>query len=331
MTKTCSLMALSVTILSSLPAHAEQIIASAPLINTENAVFTDDGRYFVAGTAGIHEIKTEMDTSPECMPDSIKGYSICTVASIEQDGETCQYLGMTSDGTYLYASCAIYSGGAVSQLAPPAKAALVRVLPGEDGNNEVTMSYFDTPVWYNGMTMLDDKTILASSSLTGSLPDLIKPKDAPGAAVDKIDILDHSTLTLQVSPWLDTGPSYLMPNGLGYDGQNVYYIGGQNVFRVSVNDDGSAGTSKKIFQTSLFNVLDDLTFVGDQLAIAEISMLGNNSITFINKKRTLRPKRIPTGKIQLSSLMVDPGLFGSAGTLIGTSFFQGGIHTYPAE
>lgn len=312
-------------LLSLLPtgALAEEIVTPSTLVNSENAVFLDDGRYFVAGSAGIHEIKQQADTRPECQVDPSQGLTLCTVLPPELDGDICLYGGMTTDGAQLYAACTVTGGSPFGVLAP-AKAALVRIRPEADGF-DITTSYFEQATWYNGMAVMDDGSLLLSRSLTGSIT------NADGPAIDRAEIMNDDTLALRVRPWFSASPTYLLPNGIQVDNGYVYFVGGQNVFRIRVGRDGSAGTPLLLHQTLPNHTFDDFIIVGDYLAIAEIAIvngLGVNSITFVRKTGSLFPRRVLTGTIQLSSLAVDPGTFGQPGDLIGTSFFQGGIHRF---
>lgn len=325
-----SVAALSIPLALAGTAQADTLVSNKTLTSTENAVFTEDGRYFVASNEGIKEIKPYSDPSPNCTRDSAKQYSVCDVVPSTLNGDPCFYSGMTTDGTYLYAACSIYrSENVLDRIGKPEKAALVQVLPGHQHNHEVRTHYFDQPKWYNGMAMLDSDTLLMSSSLSGILTAAISGVE--GGAIDQVDILDRGSLSVNVSTWLDESLFYFLPNGIQSDGESVFFVGGQNVFRVPVRSDGSAGYPRLLHQVALNKVLDDFTIDGDQLVIAEdaiINGLGLNSITLVNKRGSLAPPKILTGMTQLSSLMVDPGTFGTAGDFIGTSFFQGGIHRY---
>lgn len=304
-------------------ARAEEIVRPDVLLNTENAVFLNNGRYFVAGSAGIHEVKKEPDARPQCWKDTAKGLTVCTVLPPQLQGDVCLYTGMTTDGERLYAACTVAGASPLDVLIPP-KAALVRVSPAGD-DYDVTVSYLAEPTWYNGMAMLGTGTLLASRSASGALTNV------PGPAIDRIDIVDANALAIRVRPWLSASPSYLMPNGIVVDDGYAYFIGGQNLFRIRIRSDGSAGTPVLLHQTAPNHVFDDLTVAGEYLAVAEIAILnglGVNSITLVRKAGSLFARRIPTGMIQMSSLAVDPGTIGATGDLIATSFFQGGIHRF---
>lgn len=316
----CALVASSA--LMATRAHAEQIVSSATLKSTENGVFMSNGRYFVAGNDGIHELKRSADSSPGCQLEPGSGFTLCRLMAPQFNGDTCFYSGMTTDDTYLYAVCTVWANDSIlSQVVPPKRAYFIRLKPGSGASAQITTKPFASPTWYNGMTMLDSKTIL----MTPSGPLGTKP------AIVKLKITNTATLDHSITTWLPASPLYLLNNGLTVSGDHVYFVGGQNLFRIRVNSDGSAGLPVLIYQTTVNQVLDDLAVKGDWLAVAEIGIvngLGLNSITFIHKTGLAPSVKLWTGLTQLSSLAVDPGSFGTPGALVATSYFQGGIYRY---
>lgn len=303
-------------------AQADQLVSASILKSTENGVFMANGRYFVAGQGGIHEIKRTVDSSPHCQMDPASGFTVCEMVSPQWGAETCEYSGMTTDDTYLYAACTVAQPGAIlGPLAAPKRAALFRIKPGASAAAEVKIKPFAAAVWYNGMAMLDKSTIL----MTPSAPLGTKP------AVVKLKITNTGTLDHTISTWLPGSPLYLLPNGITVNKGHLYFIGGQNLWRINIKTDGSAGIPVLLYQTTINQVLDDLTVRGDWVAIGEYAIvngLGFNSITLIHKTGLVAPIRLPTGMTQVSSLAIDPGTFGTPGSFIGTSYFQGGIHRF---
>jgi hypothetical protein len=308
--------------LGSAGAHAEQLVSPSILKSTENGVFMSNGRYFVAGQDGIHEIKRSVDNSPNCQMDPASGFTVCLMVSPQSGADSCFYSGMTTDDTYLYAVCTVMeTGSLLSQLAPPKRAALLRIKPGASAAAEVKLKPFATPVWYNGMAMLDKSTIL----MTPSAPLGTSP------AVVKLKITDTATLDHSISQWLPGSPLYLLPNGITISDDHLYFVGGQNLFRIRIKSDGSAGIPVLLYQTTINQVLDDLTVKGDWVAVGEYAIvngLGLNYITLIRKTGLAAPLRLWTGQAQVSSLAIDPGTFGTPGAFIGTSYFQGGIYRF---
>jgi hypothetical protein len=305
------------------PAHADTLVSPTLLKSTENGLFMN-GRYFVAGTEGIHEVKRNADSSPHCRIDAGSGFTVCLLVPTVYGADQCEYSGMTADNTYLYAACTVWDkSAALPQLAPPKRAALFRVKPaaGSSTAAEVTIKPFATPAWYNGMAVLDANTIL----MTPSAPLGTKP------AIVKLTI--HNTLTLDhtVKTWLPGSPLYLLNNGLTVHQGHVYFVGGQNLWRIAIKNDGSAGLPILLYQTTINQTLDDLTIKGDWVVAAEIGIvngLGLNSLTFVHKSGLGPTFKLWTGLTQLSSVAVDPGTFGTPGAFVSTSYFQGGIHRH---
>lgn len=91
--------------------------------------------------------------------------------------------------------------------------------------------------------------------------------------------------------------------------------------------------TKLMYQTSFFQLLDDLAIVEDKVAVTEITLFGfgPNQIVYLDKDASWwSPREVEnTGEVQLSSLVYDQnGVLGSAGSVIATSWFQGGIYEY---
>jgi len=307
---------------TSLMTQATQLVPSSISEETENAVFLD-GRYFVAGSSGIQEVKQGYDASPNCEQTS-SGLSVCTVVEANLNGEQCFYSSMTTDDYYLYATCTVWKDGLLGTFQEPEYAAFLRILPGNYGADEVIVHEFDQPVWYNGMTMLDDDSILMTQSVSS--------QGSGNSAIVKLDITNQMTAEFTISDWLDSSITYLNPNGVQYSNGYVYFVGGQNLFRIRVLSGQRAGIPILMYQTTVNEMLDDFTIVGDWLAIAEVALIngtGTNNVTFVHKHGWISPFKVFTGFLQLSSLAVDPGTLTYAGDLIGTSYYQGGLYRIP--
>lgn len=304
-------------------AHADTLVSPATLKSTERAVFLN-GRYFVAGTEGIHEVKRTADSGDHCKIDPGSGFTVCQLVSTVYGADQCEYSGMTADNTYLYAACTVPDKtAAIPLLAPPKRAALFRVKPaaGSSTATEVKIKPFATPVFYNGMTMLGANTLL----MTPSAPLGTK------SAIVKLTITNTLTLDHTIKEWLPGSPLYLLNNGVTVNNGHVYFVGGQNLWRIQVKSDGSAGLPILLYQTTVNHTMDDLVVKGDWIAVAEIGIvngLGLNSLTFVHKTGLAPVYKLWTGLTQLSGVVVDPGTFGTPGAFIATSYFQGGVYRY---
>ncbi|MET0333567.1 MAG: hypothetical protein ABW190_04800 [Rhizobacter sp.] len=323
LSKPLLLCALALGLATTTAAHADQLVSPGTLKSTERGLFLN-GRYFVAGTQGVHEVKRTVDNGAHCKMDASSGYTVCQLVSTVYGADQCEYSGMTADNTYLYVACTVWDKtAALPQLAPPKRAALFRVKPaaGSSTAEEVTIKPFAVPTWYNGMAMLDGNSIL----MTPSAPLGTKP------AIVKLTINNSLTLAHTVTTWLPGSPLYLLNNGVTVHGNNVYFVGGQNLWRVPVKANGSAGLPLLMYQTTINQTLDDLTVKGDWVVAAEIGIvngLGLNSLTFVHKTGLGPTYKLWTGLTQLSGVVVDPGTFGTPGAFISTSYFQGGIYRY---
>lgn len=303
-------------------AQADQLVAPSLLKSTERGVLLN-GRYFVAGSEGIHEVKRSADSSPNCRIDAGSGFTLCLLVSTVYDADRCDYSGMTADNTYLYAACTVWDPSALLPTAsPPKRAALLRIKPGAGSTvAELKTKPFPAPVWYNGMTVLDTNTLL----MTPSAPLGTK------SGIVKLTITNTATLDHTVKEWLPGSPLYLVNNGVTVNNGNVYFVGGQNLWRIPVKSDGSAGLPIPLYQTTLNQTMDDLTVKGDWLVVAEIGLvngLGLNSLTFVHKTGLAPVYKLWTGLTQLSGVVVDPGTFGTPGAFIATSYYQGGVYRY---
>lgn len=306
-------------------AQGMTLVGPGSLSATENAVFLADGRYFVAGGSGVHEVKRQPDSSPGCTVDPLGGLTLCMVVPPELDGDPCLYTGMTTDGERLYAACTVVQDSLLGLLSSPERAALLRIEPGEGGNHLVEVAELQEPAWYNGMAILDDGTLLASRSQSGWLVRL------PGAAIDRFAGMDAEVFEPTFEPWLESSSAYLAPNGVQVQSGQVYFSGGQNLFRIPVQVDGSAGQPELLYQAPLHKVLDDFAVDGDMLVVAEIALLnglGRNTVSLVATDGSGVRQKVSTGSIQLSSIAVDPGTLGAAGAWIATSYYQGGVYLY---
>ena len=317
-----AMLFLVITFSSSMLYASNTIVSSNILSSTENGLFMDNGRYFVAGNDGIHEVKITPDYSSNCTYDFSSGYTVCEIVSTSFDGEQCMFTGMTTDDTYLYAACTIGEGGLLGALIPPTRSVLFRVLPGSGSfAQEIKTQDFDVAALYNGMAMLDNDTLLITPSnfLTTS------------AAITKVDITNTNTFEIQESEYLDNSIFYLIPNGIAVDNGYIYMVGGQNLYRIRIRFDGSPGVPTLIFQTTVNQLLDDFVISGNWIIVSNVSALnglGINNLTILHKTGLVPPSFISTGFTQTSSIAIDPGTFYNPGSLITTSFFQGGVQQY---
>lgn len=310
---------------------AQQSVAQQSLISpgvipgSENAVITDAGRYFVAAQLGVYEVSLSPGGTGSSCTEDVSGVYACLVLAPTINGEPCFMTGMTSNGAVLYGSC---SAGA--DVTNPSAAAFFRMIPGEAvGTFEsVEATEYPEPVWYNGMAVDSAGDVYMSASAN----------KFPKASIVKLHIDNPATLSFTLTDW-KININEFMPNGIHIENDTVYYVGGQAVYKIAINADGSAAFPSVIYRTGFDRLMDDLTITDDAIVVSEFSLLdallgttmGPSLLVFIDKNASWwqRPITQDTGSVVVSSLVEDKnGVLGGPGDLILTSFFQGGIYAY---
>lgn len=222
---------------------AQQIVSPQLIQGSENAVITDDGRYFVAAAAGLFEVSRDpMSGSGVCAQD-VSGLHVCLrLQPTTEDGTPCMLTGLTSDGVDLYGSCSAFVDGDVNQITG---ASLYRIRPeGNGGLETVVVKDYDVAVWYNGMAMDDDGNLYMSASSA----------KFPHASIVKVVFTNANNLEFSLSTWKMALGEY-MPNGIQIEGSSMYYVGGHNIFKININTDGTAGAYKTYVPNQFFSAL----------------------------------------------------------------------------
>lgn len=302
--------------------NLETIVSPTALPETENLVYTDDGRLYVAGKTGIHEVSATA-TRPSCLKDAAGQRYYCEITPPPVlNGSACFFTGMTTDGVDLYAACTLFAGSAT---ADPAAASLVRVTGLGGEQPEIERHDFAEPSWLNGMTVLaradDGVSILATQSVSGTA------HQGVGDAIVKLDISDD--MQVAVSPWLAANGSFYMPNGIERAGDTIYFVGGQNLYAVALTPALTAGEQTLLYQAGFSKLLDDIAVNGDYVAVAEIpiSNFGAGRQVVSVSLAGGQTQVLDTGNIGLSDLVLAPsnGVFGE-GNVLASSYFNGGVY-----
>ncbi|MFZ0257536.1 MAG: hypothetical protein WAN46_18275 [Gammaproteobacteria bacterium] len=306
------------------------LIAGDVLLHTENAVYTADGRYFVIGQHkdphwgwGLYEL--HKNRSGYEVSQIVSG--TLNVGSSEYDG---WFHGLTTDGRYLYATCAVHLEG------KPTKTdygALFRVLPTAHPV-EVSVAYYqpDEVHSYNGMAVGADGAIYMTNSSA--------MYDRSMVAIYRVAVTESGPFDITISPWLLANPLRdTVPNGLQVTGNVMYYVAGKALFKIEMSAHGPS-TPIQIYHASIpTNILDDFVVLPDgRVAIAEIDFvssllglpgIGINQIVIVDThKHILNKRSVVTSPYTVSSLAYEEGDLFSRGTLIGTSWFGGGIREF---
>jgi len=305
-----------------------EVISGDTLIHTENAVFTRDGRYFVAGEHsdpklgwGIYEVVRIASGHglEQICPGKLE------VGSVRHD---CWFHGLTTDGTCLYATALIHSEDDPKKVD---HGAFFRILPRKNAA-EVAVAHYqsDEIHLYNGMAVGSDGAIYMSNSSALS--------DGSHVAIYKVTIQKPDPFEIRISPWL---PASLLrdifPNGIQIREDTMYYASGKGLYKMAITPSGPGALILIYLPIIPNNGLDDLAILPDgRIAVGEIDLLMNfggfegwgvNQIVTVDPSgmMPLNQKVTLTSPYTVSSLMYSEGDLFTPDTLIATSWFHGGV------
>ena len=281
------------------------------LPQTENAVYTDNGRFYTTSADKIYEVTSDSGNL---------NYSL--IAQGIMNGKACQFGGMTDRGNLLYAVCMQTEGLNSS-------GELVRIDPSNGQMDRVDFPVAQKIFHLNGMDFGPDGALYISNSgalLTG------------GTAIYRVNILSESPLRISHSAFLDAsklGEDFddgggLFPNGIRFEGNTMFFARGVKLVKTQLQD-GGHGPLQEVYRTQGVAVIDDFTIVEGHIFLAQANLLGlidpngfpsKLVVTDLNgdvKGETKLPV-IPSS----TSARRDT-IFGDESVII-TSFFNGGLH-----
>lgn len=324
-----------------------ELVGKDVLKRTENGVFTNDGRYFVAGQHadpalnwGIYEVvkNGEHYDVKQIVPGVVELNSpeLHVTRPV-----SCQFLGLTTDGTYLYATARV---NFELSLAHIDAGALVRILPSKDPV-EVAIApydkYKDELHVFNGMAVGADGSIYMSNSY----PNRFYPfSNGHDWAIYKVTIIDQDDFRIQMRPWLPRvnwfGINY--PNGIQISDDKMYYASGNSLFQIALTSNGPGTPIPLYMALTPFNSLDDLVILPDhRVAVAEFNLgswmiselagfnsFGPNNIVIVDPHQRQNPEIIATLRYPVSSLAYRPGNALTNDNFVATSWAQGGIREF---
>jgi len=306
-----------------------EVIGADLLIRTENAVFTDDGRYFVAGEHsdpkrgwGIYEVKK-----------SESGYGLEQIIHglLEVDSSKpsypCLFTGLTTNGRHLFATAAVHLEGNIRKTD---FGALFRILPGE-GQPEVAIAHYQPSDVhaFNGMAVGPDGSLYMSDEF--AFP------NGSNVAIYKVSIIDPDDFTIRITPWLAASLLRdILPNGIQIKDQTMYYVSGKGLFSIDISRP-EPGVPIPIYLSMIpNNLLDDLAILPDgRVAVGEIDALMNmigfhgwgiNQIVTVDPSAVLLNRQVTlTSPYTVSSLAFAQRDLFTDDKLITTSWFHGGL------
>ena len=292
-------------------ARLETLVTPAVLGISENGVFIDDGRFFVAGGEGIYEIVGGPDT-----------YSAVLFAP----SPGCAFGGITARGARLYAPCTNTDTftGELIVFEPAREQPLVSRAP------IVTQS----SAHFNGMAFGPDGALYLSNSLA---------VDSPDPAVVRLEILDEEPLMFTQTPFIaagvSDGPENIgggsFPNGVRFHGNTMYYVRGVDVVAVPIGLDDPSAPLEVAYAADSLSTIDDFDIGDERMWLAQFSSLralglpGDSKLVVTDLEGDVEFD-LDLPFVASSSIVAVDTLFGPASIIL-TSYFDGGLYRVTFE
>jgi len=232
--------------------EVEELIAPELMPVSERAVYTDDGRFFVAGGEVLYEVVADGD-----------GFE-----AIELLREDCTLGGLIDHGNLLYAACVTAAASDNPFVPSLTSVELLQIDPGGDGEPDVQRVDFgaDPLPQLNGMEFGPDDALYVSNSTSSLLG---------GSAVFRVEITSEDPFSIEVSELVAQSDDYAAPNGLRVDDDELYFATGLTLARMLIDDDGTPGAPETLLTVGenplTDGVVDDLDLGPDRIYIARVA------------------------------------------------------------
>jgi hypothetical protein len=298
----------------------ETIISREQMPSSENSVFTDNGRFFIAGGQCLYEVVKNSDGSyeREIITESTEG----------------NFSGLTADGDILYAGLTVYEppveeGG----LPMPVAGSLFRIDPTGDeakiASAPLTGHVF---ILANGMAVDNQGHIYISNTSSA----MAFSQGIREPAIIKVSVTDEANFGISETTWLEPELGGSFPNGIQIIGNTMYMASNAMIFQILINEDGTAGNVSPVCMTESGNILDDFAILPGRLAVAEIDFPYDSIAKRVSRVIMISIDEANTGEIvdkinfsqgilPSSVVLARGGLFKTDSLLV-TDVFNGGLY-----
>lgn len=288
---------------------------------TENTTFTESGRFFVAAGFFLYEILKNGQV-----------YDRVVVAqgsiSLEETGDVpCFFSGLTSDGDILYAGCTAPEPDNPNL---PLAASIYRIdsTKADDDPVKIQSAILEghQAILPNGMTVHKNGDLYVSNSFGTN------PGEAPILRIVETSAVPF-TFTQETFLAADTGS---WPNGIQIHNNDLYFASGNELKKIKINPDGSAGEIMLVYEADPSIFMDDFAVLPGTIALAEIDDPRTEPTTARSQLVFLSIQKQSLGNvldivefhsgIAPSSVNISTGRLFKFGSLILTDYVFGGLY-----
>jgi len=316
-----------------------ETISDSDMKATENSTFTDDGRFFVIGKNSSDESWIfEVVKDSQGNHSQIEYVKATTEGTVDgsltgaTEGEDCTLGGLTSSNNTLYAACGDFlSSTDITLFEVNTEVGIERVRTGRMSSDnflplDPSDTYHSAFFFANGMEVDDAGHVYLSNSQAFLLTDATVISQVVISATS-----DPSELTFTHQPWLKTGDqgSDFFPNGIRIEDSVLYYATQNEIRKVRMNADYSAGEMATHYRGLM---TDDFDLHDGYIALATVSLPGAMIVLPPGDfDEMVKPiYAVPLAKIPSSVSYQHNNPAGDTvfknGSFIVTSFFGGGIY-----
>jgi hypothetical protein len=301
------------------------IFTGADMPNSERVVATLDGRVFVSSARDIFEVVRNGQGGFDEISIAQASVTLPTGAVVPG-----AFVGLKPFGHLLFATATAEAPGNI-----PLGSMLYRIdLAKRDGDPRrvVSAPFVDpAPFLPNGMTIDGAGDIFVSNSFSAV---------TGAAAIVEITVTGTAPLTFTETPWLPAVEGGAFPNGLQLDGRSFILDSLNQILRIAIAEDGTAGTVTLVREESADTFLDDLAVFPGFIIVCELGSDAANplsgapptaaQLSVISTRaedlgRVLDVIPLFAAGVLPSSVMASSGRVFPRGALLVTDFLTGGF------